>query len=215
MDPIEAAINSLRSLSPGEQPNFSKTAKEFNVNRSTLSKRFRGVQGSRASKNAAQRILNNQQEKDLVNYVDTLCVRGLPPILQMIANFAKEISSVKVKVRWAERFVKRHNIDLVSRWLDGIDTNRKRADSAFKYSLCFELLRRKMKQYKIHPRNIYNMDEKGFLIGVLARMKRVFSRRRYKEGGIKQFIEDGNRECITSIACICADGTALSPTLIY
>ena len=59
------------------------------------------------------------------------------------------------------------------------------------------------------------MDEKGFLIGVLLKMKRVFSCRRYEEGGIKQIIQDGNREWITTIACICADGTSLTPALIY
>ena len=46
-------------------------------------------------------------------------------------------------------------------------------------------------------------------------MKRIFSRRRYEEGSIKQLIQDGNREWITTIAAICADGSALSPGLIY
>jgi len=36
--------------------------------------------------------------------------------------------------------------------------------------------------------HIYNMDEKGFLIGILVRMKWVFSWRRYEEGGIRQMI---------------------------
>jgi hypothetical protein len=59
------------------------------------------------------------------------------------------------------------------------------------------------------------MDEKGFLIGVLSRMKRVFSRSLYDNGKLKAMLQDGNREWITTIACICADGTALTPTLIY
>ena len=59
------------------------------------------------------------------------------------------------------------------------------------------------------------MDEKGFLIGILSKMKRIFSRRRYEEGSIKQIIQDGNREWITTIAAICADGSALSLGLIY
>ncbi len=59
------------------------------------------------------------------------------------------------------------------------------------------------------------MDEKGFLIGILSKMKRIFSKRRYKEGGIRQTIQDGNREWITIIAYICADGSSLTPALIY
>lgn len=62
---------------------------------------------------------------------------------------------------------------------------------------------------------MYNMDEKGFLIGVLSRMKRIFSRERYKRGEIKAVLQDGNQEWITLLACICADGTALTPSLIY
>ena len=96
-----------------------------------------------------------------------------------------------------------------------MDTNRKKADSAFKYSLYFKLLRRKIKQYNVDPRHTYNMDEKGFLINILLRIKRIFTKRRYKEGGIKQIIQDGNRKWITTIACICANGSSLTPALIY
>ncbi|CEL05785.1 hypothetical protein ASPCAL06900 [Aspergillus calidoustus] len=60
------------------------------------------------------------------------------------------------------------------------------------------------------------MDEKGFLIGMLVKGLRIFSKQKYiTGGGFKQRLQDGNREWITSIACICADGTSLSPGLIY
>ncbi|KAI9034731.1 uncharacterized protein KD926_006352 [Aspergillus affinis] len=59
------------------------------------------------------------------------------------------------------------------------------------------------------------MDEKGFLIGVLAKGKRIFSKKAFERDGMKQRLQDGNREWITTIACICADGTSLSPGLIY
>jgi hypothetical protein len=59
------------------------------------------------------------------------------------------------------------------------------------------------------------MDEKGFMLGVLTRQKRVFSKRLYNEGKIKAHIQGGNREWITLLACICADGSALDPAIIY
>ena len=40
--------------------------------------------------------------------------------------------------------------------------------------LYFKLLKRKMEEYKINPQLIYNMDEKGFLIKILLKMKRIF-----------------------------------------
>jgi hypothetical protein len=106
-------------------------------------------------------------------------------------------------------------VDLVLRWATGIDRSRHQADSQSKYSLYFELLRSKLSQYDIEPCNTYNIDEKGFMLGILTRSERVFSRRLYEEGKIKAHIQDGNREWITLLACICADGSALAHALIY
>jgi hypothetical protein len=96
-----------------------------------------------------------------------------------------------------------------------MDASRKRADSALYYSLYFDALERKIKEYEIREEDIYDMDEKGFLIGILPKGKRVFSRRTYEREGFRQHLQDGNREWITTIACICADKTSLSPGLIY
>jgi hypothetical protein len=41
---------------------------------------------------------------------------------------------------------------------------RKRADSAYKYTLYFELMARKIEEYDIQPEDMYNMDEKELLI---------------------------------------------------
>jgi hypothetical protein len=59
------------------------------------------------------------------------------------------------------------------------------------------------------------MDEKGFLLGILSCMKRIFSKRLYEKGKIKAYIQDGNWEWITLVACICADGSALDLAIIY
>jgi hypothetical protein len=212
---MEAALESLKSLKLGEKPNYTQVAKNFGVECSTLSRCHRGVQGSYAEKVDNSRLLNATQESELIKYLDNLCAKGLPSSRQMVWNFAAELAGKEPGKNWVDRFISRHKIDLVSRWTSGIDVTRKRADSAFKYSLYFKLLGDKIKEYNIEPRNIYNMDEKGFLIGVLSKMKRVFSRRRYDQGEIKQIIQDGNREWITTIACICADGSYLTPSLIY
>jgi hypothetical protein len=215
MSPIDDALASLESLKPGESINYTQVANKYGCDRSTLSRRHRGVQGTVAKKIENTQLLNRTQEKELVKYIDGLCERGLPPSRQMIRNFASEIGGRQAGKSWVDRFIKRFDVDLVSRWTSGMDTNRKKADSAFKYSLYFELLRRKIEQYNVDPRHTYNIDEKGFLISILSRMKRIFTKRRYEEGGIKQIIQDGNREWITTIACICADGSSLTPALIY
>jgi hypothetical protein len=93
-----------------------------------------------------------------------------------------------------QRFQKRHKNSFVLQWATRIDTARHRADSAFKYLLYFKLLEEKIEKYKVQPCHIYNIDEKGFLIRILSKQKRIFSKRRFQEGGIKQMLQDRNRE---------------------
>jgi hypothetical protein len=59
------------------------------------------------------------------------------------------------------------------------------------------------------------MDEKGFIIGSCQATKRIFTKAAWKSGRRIQAIHDGARAFITLICCICADGTALVPLLIY
>lgn len=59
------------------------------------------------------------------------------------------------------------------------------------------------------------MDEKGFIIGITARSKRVFTRAIWEQKERTAAIQDGNREWVTILACICGDGSSLPPALIY
>lgn len=96
-----------------------------------------------------------------------------------------------------------------------MDANRHKADSKEKYEAYFKLLHGKMAEYGIEPRHTYNMDEKGFMLGVLGRSKRVFSRRSYEKKEVTAALQYGSRNWITVIAAVCADGEALPPGLIY
>jgi hypothetical protein len=73
----------------------------------------------------------------------------------------------------------------------------------------------KIDQYQVEARHIYNMDEKGFMLGVVGRSKRIFSKASFEDGKKRSTIRDGSREWITLLACICADGSHLNPALIY
>jgi hypothetical protein len=53
------------------------------------------------------------------------------------------------------------------------------------------------------------------MIGMLVNGLRIFSKQKYQNSGLKQRLQDGNREWITLIACICADGTSLRPGQFY
>jgi hypothetical protein len=215
MTPIDAALAAIKSLKPGEQFSYRKIAAEYHCNRTTLARRHQGISASRDVQAQNQQALHPQQEQELLRYIERRTSQGLSPTRPMIRRFGSEIAKRELGVHWVDRFIQRHQVELVSRWATGIDRSRHQADSQLKYSLYFELLGSKLSQYDIEPRNIYNMDEKGFLLGVLTRSKRVFSRRLYEEGKIKAHIQDGLREWITLLACICADGSHIEPSLIY
>ena len=104
---------------------------------------------------------------------------------------------------------------LKSGYLPLINITRKKADLALYYSLYFKLLGRKIAEYNIQPENTYNMDEKGFLIGFLIKSRRIFSKKAFNKGRIKNISQDSNREWITIIGTIYANGISLSPGLIY
>jgi hypothetical protein len=70
---------------------------------------------------------------------------------------------------WVTCFLYRQGDHLISKWFSGMDSLCHNADSNVKYSLYFDLLHAKMKQNNIQPCHCYNMNEKGFMIGVTER----------------------------------------------
>jgi hypothetical protein len=59
------------------------------------------------------------------------------------------------------------------------------------------------------------MDEKGFMIRRTGRSKRVFSKALWESKQVTDSLQDGNREWVSVLACIGADGTALPPSIIF
>jgi hypothetical protein len=53
------------------------------------------------------------------------------------------------------------------------------------------------------------------MIGMARKLKRIMTRSALKKGKTLVARQDGSREFISLLACICADGTSLSPALIY
>jgi AraC-like DNA-binding protein len=176
MDPIQAAIDAIESRAPDASFSYRKVAAEFKISRATLARRHQGLTGSNAGAGLQRRNLSVHQEAELVKYIEALTKRGLPPTREMIQSFASIVAKKKVGRCWVSRFLKRNHAYLTSKWTTGIDRVRHKADSKHKYSLYFNLLHQKMLEYEVEPENVYNIDEKGFLIGITGRSKRVFSK---------------------------------------
>jgi hypothetical protein len=133
----------------------------------------------------------------------------------MIRNFSSEVAHQQLSKSWVTRCINRHKIHLISKWTSAMDRMRHLADSESKHHLYFELLHQKITQYHLDARDIYNMDEKGFLIGLIGRSNRIFSRYQWEKKEVRTSLQDGSCEFLTLLACCCANGNLLPPALIY
>ena len=209
---MDAALADLKS---SDSLSISEAARKHEVGRSALSRRFNRKATSAAQYHDSTRLLNNAQERELLKYIRSLCERCLPPTPKIVANIAQELCGKAPSKNWATRFVARNRDQLDARYLNTLDLARHKADSRASYEQYFDILNTRIKDYDILPENMYNMDEKGFLIGRLQKTQRVFTKDLYKQGKLVGAGQDGSREWITVVATICADGTSLSPTVIY
>jgi hypothetical protein len=214
MDLVQAAIEAYESQELGEQLSIQEVADNYGVWRSTMQRRMDGQSVPRAEHTTNTRKLSPQQDDKLVLYIESLTARRLPPTRAMVQNLASEEARERVSERWVSRFLIRHNDSLTPRWTDAMDRDRHQADSGHRYKAFFEEIYDQMTRHEIEPRQSYTMDEKGFLLGRIGKSKRIFSKALWEQGGIQKNMQDGSREWITTVACICADGTAIPPVLI-
>jgi hypothetical protein len=174
MSPIQEAIEYIESREAGDKFLYRQVAKEFGVDRTTFLQRHQGKTRSYEEMAERQQLLNWQQEHEVVLYIERCIRRGLPPIQEMIQNFAAAVAKWEVSESWLSWFLHRHADELTIKWSAGIDRNRHKADTKERYKLYFDMLHSKMQEYNINKRNTYNMDEKGFFVGITNRSKRIF-----------------------------------------
>src|ERR1700720_298569 len=157
-----------------------------------------------------EQLLTEAQEEILAKWIKIQGQRGVPMTYASVAQAAAEILGKPVGESWPKRFQKRHP-DLKMKKTIGLEKARTKALNQFAVDGFFDMLTNIIEEYKITPGNIYNMDEKGIQLGIGARITVMIDR----DQKAVYSIEDGNRELITVIECICADGSILHPSVIF
>ena len=89
MGSIEEAIADLKLQ---EHPNIAATAKKYQLQRSTLSRRYNGNTSARSDSIKNSFLLSNQQSKNLIAYIYKLTERGIPHTPAIVRTFAYNIS---------------------------------------------------------------------------------------------------------------------------
>ena len=138
---MQAIDKALKDLASQESPNYGATARKYGINRTTLSRRHRGLARSWAVNVAnTKSLLTPQQEKELVDYINKLSVFGLPSVVSMIRNFAFNISKKTPGKNWPTRFISKYSLKLDSDFLKGFNLNQKKANFLEVYRRYFKLV---------------------------------------------------------------------------
>jgi Tc5 transposase DNA-binding domain len=206
--------NELRPKSSRES--LRAIADRNNVARETL-RRLAAGNVSMSAFNATKQKLSPAEERVLLDHILASADRGFPMTFSTVVAHANCIlksrngEAINPESNWVHRFRDRHNDELQAHWSKPLDTQRAQSLNPAAVEAWFGLVKEFVADKNIRKEDIYGMDESGFPPSDQG-TQRVLGRRgtktQHKQGS-------GERENVTAIVCICADGTVLRPAIIY
>jgi hypothetical protein len=101
--------------------------------------------------------------------------------------------------------------ELKLKWTTGLEHCHAQALNPTTVGGFYDNLKDILDKYDIPEENIYNMDEKGIQLGMGKRVHAMVDR---DQKTVHQ-MEDGNQELVTVIECVCANGTAIRPSVVF
>jgi ribosomal protein S24E len=132
----------LAEIESSEAPDYAIIARKYGLMRSTLSRRARGQTTSRTEfQSQIHQCLTNAQERVLINQINRLTGRGIPPTSQMVKNFAEEMIGYTVGKNWVSQFCRRYQSELKSLYLYNIENQYIKGEYGPIYKLFFDLVK--------------------------------------------------------------------------
>jgi hypothetical protein len=192
---------------------LKRAAKTYKVGYGTLWRRHNGIQSQRDT-TPKSRKLSDLEEQIIVQFILDLDSRGFPPRLRGVEEMANRLladrNAPPVGKRWASNFVKRHD-ELKTRFFRRYDYQRAKCEDPTEIRKWFKLVENTIAKYGIDLADIYNFDEVGFMMGVIANGMVVTGTERRAR---PKLVQPGSREWITVIQAINAEGWAIPPFII-
>jgi hypothetical protein len=109
--------------------------------------------------------------------------------------------------RWAYNFVKRKP-ERKTRLFRRYDYQRAKCENPSTIRSWFRLVHNTIAKYGIRSDDIWNVDETGFMMGIIMAGMVVTGSERQ---GRPKSVQPGNRECITVIQAISTEGQSIAP----
>jgi hypothetical protein len=120
----------LAELSKQTKPNISGIAAKHKVNRTTLSRHFKGTQRSRSEyMSESRQCFTNAQERVVIDWINRYTERNIPPTSQLVHNVEEEVCGHPINKNWVAMFQARHQTELHADYLRTIDSAGVKADN--------------------------------------------------------------------------------------
>ncbi|KAJ3453284.1 hypothetical protein MRS44_017531 [Fusarium solani] len=188
----------LQALQNDPKLSIRRAASIYEVNEHRLRRRQNGIQ-SRRDYITPSRRLSDLEEQIIVQFILDLDSRGFPPRLRGVEEMANRLLADRgaspVGKRWASNFVRRHP-KLKTRFLRKYDYQRAKCEDPTIIRDWFRLVENIIAKYGINLADIYNFDETGFMMGLIASGMVVTGAERR---GKAKSVQPGNREWVTVI----------------
>jgi hypothetical protein len=209
------AINALKKAQISK---IREAARIYDVPYSTLCMRLRG-RPDRVSIPANGLRLIQTEEESLKKWIGSLASRGAAPRPNDIRIMADILLSErgdttplpKIGKNWVSSFLKR-NKDLKSKYLRRYNYQRAKCEDPKVIGEFFDAFQKAIIDYGIVDDDIYNFDETGFAMGIIATAKVITLTANI---GRPVLLQPGNREWVTSIEAVNAMGWSIPPMIIF
>lgn len=197
---------------------FHQTGEIIDLDHNTLRRHAKGGK-TLAEFNEAKGHLKPEEVEKIIELAEELSDRNIP----LNHTTLKQAAELIIKARdpefkglgknWTGRFLEKHSDRIKPFFSSPLDASRTRAVNPNAHAAWFGLLKDLFEKYGHgdDPECLYALDETGFMPG-RAITKKVIGRAGKKMQSQK---ESGNRELITVLPSICADGTAIPPLVIH
>ncbi|KAF5367458.1 hypothetical protein D9758_003822 [Tetrapyrgos nigripes] len=149
--------------------------------------------------------LTTAQEQVLIAWIKEKGWRFVPLSLTIVAQHASVISSRPIGKNWVMHFRTWHQAELQAQWAGGIEKCRAQALNPVTTAEYFMELKEITTTYNIKPSNIWNMNERGAMMGKGERTMVLVDR---DQKDVK-ILEDRDHEMVINIECI------LNPGIIF
>ena len=204
----------LQALENDSKLKVTTAARLYNVPRTTLVDRRNGVR-VQSDSNSDKRNLTKLEEEAIIKRVLELDAQGFPVRMSSVDDMANRLlhkrGAPPVGKHWTRRFIQRQP-ELKTQMSRSYDNQRALCEDPVKIQDWFRLVENVITKYGVRTEDVYNFDETGFLMGIIGRTLVVTSSERRSN---TKLIQPGNREWVTCIQGVNAQGWATPPFLVF